>query len=139
MNKQSNKPRRRVSDNVYITLGLLNRYGAAAWMILAMASVAVLMKYGWTEEKGGAIAAGLLLLSFPVSFIMTGLFDLLGGIFKWKGALCAVQSMCHQKMDPRKSWTPHQRREMIGVGIVFIVLGAAFLLVILLRILGVLK
>ncbi|MBO5778431.1 MAG: hypothetical protein J6R82_02570 [Clostridia bacterium] len=128
MKAQPNKPPRRLSDNVYIILGLVNQYGAAAWMILAMASVTVLIEYGWVEEKGGMIVAGILMLSIPVSFILTGLFDLLGGIFKWKGTLCAVQSMYHQKMDPRKSWNAKYRRDMIIVGCIFTVLGTALLL-----------
>jgi hypothetical protein len=139
MKKRPNKPPRRVSDNVYITLGLVNRYGAAIWIGLAMVLIAVLMKYGWTEEKGGMIAAGILMLSVPVSFIMTGLYDLLGGIFQWKGPLCAVQSMYRQEMNPRKSWNPKYRRDAIVTGCIFTVLGAALLLIILLRILGVLK
>jgi hypothetical protein len=126
--KSGNTPRRR-SDNFYITLGLLNRYGAAAWMLLSMASVAVLIKYGWTEEKGGAIAAGLLLLSMPVSFVITGLFDLLGGIFRWKGTLCAMQSAHRLPMEPRKSWTPKYRRDAIVTGCIFTVLGIALLIV----------
>ena len=128
MKTQPNKPRHRVSDNVYITLGLVNRYGAAVWMLLSMALIAVLIEYGWTEEKGGMIAAGILMLSVPVSFIMTGLYDLLGGIFQRKGPLCAVQSMYRQEMNPRKFWTPKQRRDMIIAGSIFTVLGTALLL-----------
>ena len=138
LKKSGNTPRRR-SDNFYITLGLLSRYGAAVWMLLSMASVTVLVKYGWTEETGGVIAAGLLLLSMPVSFVITGLFDLLGGIFRWKGTLCAMQSAHRLPMEPRKSWNPQYRRDAIVTGCIFTVLGAALLLIILLRILGVLK
>lgn len=126
--KSGNTPRRR-SDNFYITWGLLNRYGAAAWMLLSMASVAVLIKYGWTEEKGGIIAAGLLLLSMPVSFVITGLFDLLGGIFRWKGTLCAMQSAHRLPMEPRQSWNPKYRRDAIVTGCIFTVLGIALLIV----------
>ena len=111
-----------------MALGLMNRYGAAAWILLVALLVTALKKYGWTEETGGAIAAGLLLLTIPLSIILTGLFDLLGGIFQWKSTLCAVQSMYHLKMDPRKSWNTKYRRDMIIVGCIFTVLGTALLL-----------
>ena len=128
MKPSTHTPRRR-SDNFYITLGLLSRYGSVAWIILVVLLVTALQKYGWTEETGGVIAAGLLLLSMPVSFVITGLFDLLGGIFRWKGTLCAMQSAHRLPMEPRQSWNPKYRRDAIVTGCIFTVLGIALLIV----------
>ena len=128
MKKQQRKKSCRRSDNVYITLGLLSRYGAALWMILVMTSINTLNRYGWTETTGGIIAEMILLFSIPTSWIITGLYYLLGGIFRWKGTLCAVQSMHREKKDPKGYWSPEYRRDMIIIGSLFIVLGIVLLL-----------
>ena len=97
-------------------------------MILVMALVTALNRFGWTETTGGIIAAWILMLSIPISWILTGLYDLLGGIFRWKGALCAIQSMNREKKDPKGYWEPEYRRDMIIIGSLFTVLGIVLLL-----------
>ena len=127
------KTNRKRSDDFYITLGWFGRWGIILWILFAIGLISLLKQYGWTEETGGMIVSAILLFSIPVSFILTGLYELLGAVFQWKSTICTLQfhNYHHRRHEvtPRKPWTANDRRSTIASGCLFILMGTVWLVV----------
>ena len=73
-----------------------------------------------------------------------GCYTIIGAALEWKHVQVSLQ-LSHnyrryrkESIKPRRGWTKNEKREMIGVGILFIILGIALIVMIILGILGIL-
>lgn len=72
---------------------------------------------------------------FPLSFIVMGLDYILACIFEWNHILLVNQSSYHNKMDPNDlDFNDLNKKEFIGIGIFFFILGVATLVIFLISI-----
>ena len=80
----------------------------------------------------------ILLLPLGVLLIFLGCYNIIGAILKWKHLLVFLQlsyrrhAYLREAINPGRSWTTKEKRDMIGVGISFIFLGLAFILIMIL-------
>lgn len=72
---------------------------------------------------------------FPLSFIVMGLDFILACIFEWDHILLVNQSSYHNKMNPNDlDFNDLNKKEFIGIGIFFFILGVATLVLFLISI-----
>ena len=72
---------------------------------------------------------------FPLSFIVMGLDFILACIFEWNHILLVNQSSNHNKMNPNDlDFNDLNKKEFIGIGIFFFILGVAILVIFLISI-----
>lgn len=72
---------------------------------------------------------------FPLSFIVMGLDYILACIFEWDHILLVNQSSYHNKMNPNDlDFNDLNKKEFIGIGIFFFILGVAILVIFLISI-----
>ena len=72
---------------------------------------------------------------FPLSIIVMGLDYILACIFEWDHILLVNQSSNHNKMNPNDlDFNDLNKKEFIGIGIFFFILGVAILVVFLISI-----
>lgn len=72
---------------------------------------------------------------FPLSFIVMGLDYILACIFEWNHILLVNQSSHHNKMNPNDlDFNDLNKKEFIGIGIFFFILGVATLVIFLISI-----
>ena len=72
---------------------------------------------------------------FPLSFIVMGLDFILACIFEWDHILLVNQSSYHNKMNPNDlDFNDLNKKEFIGIGIFFFILGVAILVIFLISI-----
>lgn len=72
---------------------------------------------------------------FPLSIIVMGLDYILACIFEWNHILLVNQSSNHNKMNPNDlDFNDLNKKEFIGIGIFFFILGVAILVIFLISI-----
>ena len=72
---------------------------------------------------------------FPLSIIVMGLDYILACIFEWDHILLVNQSSYHNKMNPNDlDFNDLNKKEFIGIGIFFFILGVTILVVFLISI-----
>ena len=72
---------------------------------------------------------------FPLSFIVMGLDFILACIFEWNHILLVNQSSNYNKMNPNDlDFNDLNKKEFIGIGILFFILGVAILVIFLISI-----
>ena len=72
---------------------------------------------------------------FPLSIIVMGLDYILACIFEWDHILLVNQSSYHNKMNPNDlDFNDLNKKEFISIGILFIILGVAILVIFLISI-----
>lgn len=72
---------------------------------------------------------------FPLSIIVMGLDYILACIFEWDHILLVNQSSYHNKMNPNDiDFNDLNKKEFIGIGIFFFILGVAILVIFLISI-----
>lgn len=72
---------------------------------------------------------------FPLSFIVMGLDYILACIFEWNHILLVNQFSHHNKMDPNDlDFNDLNKKEFIGIGIFFFILGVVTLVIFLISI-----
>lgn len=72
---------------------------------------------------------------FPLSIIVMGLDYILACIFEWDHILLVNQSSYHNKMNPNDlDFKDLNKKEFIGIGIFFFILGVAILVIFLISI-----
>ena len=93
-------------------------------MVIALA---YLHRYGW------AIGTLILYCVFDksylpgISFILFGLWTLVGYRLRWKHIYCSFQDIHHHRMTPdRVRWEKLSEREVSGLSLLFIVFGVLF-------------
>ena len=81
-------------------------------------------------------------LSAGITMFCVGVYDIIGTVLEFKHVLVSLQLTSHipfQNINPRRDWTKSEKREYIGVGIIFIILGLAFITIFALIQFGILK
>lgn len=72
---------------------------------------------------------------FPLSIIVMGLDYILACIFEWNHILLVNQSSYHNKINPNDlDFNDLNKKEFISIGILFIILGVAILVIFLISI-----
>lgn len=74
-----------------------------------------------------------------------GCYTIIGAILEWKHIRVSLQlsnnrhpAYWKDAVNPHRAWTPKEKRDMIGVGIISVILGIALIVMIILGILGIL-
>ena len=122
-----------------IILGYLWRWGSIVIMLLIPAIVFGICNLVNTEPE---IQGFVTFLSAGITMFCVGVYDIIGTVLEFKHVLVSLQLTCHfpfQNINPRRDWTKSEKREYIGVGIIFIILGLAFITIFALIQFGILK
>ena len=122
-----------------ITFGYLWRWGSIVIILLIPAIVFGICNMVNIEPK---IQGFVTFLSAGITMFCVGVYDIIGTVLEFKHLLVSVQLASHihfQNINPRRDWTKSEKRENIGAGIAFIILGLAFITVFTLIQFGVLK
>ena len=122
-----------------ITLGYLWSWGSIVIILLIPAIVFVICNLVNTEPK---IQGLVTFLSAGIAMFCVGIYDIIGTLLEFKHVLVSLQLAYHipfQNINPRRDWTKSEKREYIGVGIIFAILGLAFIIIFTLIQFGILK
>ena len=122
-----------------ITFGYLWRWGSIVIILLIPAIVFGICNLLSIEREIQALVA---FLSMGITMFCVGAYDIIGTVLEFKHILVSLQLASHlpfQNINPRRGWTKSEKREYIGVGIIFVVLGLAFITIFTLIRLGILK
>lgn len=123
-----------------ITLGYLWRWGSIVIILLIPAIVFGICNLVNTEPE---IQGFVTFLSAGITMFCVGVYDIIGTVLEFKHVLVSLQlTRSHipfQNINPRRGWTKSEKRENIGVGIIFIILGLAFITIFTLAQFGILK
>ena len=121
-----------------ITLGYLLRWGSIVIILLIPAIVFGICNLVNTEPE---IQGFVTFLSAGITMFCVGVYDIIGTVLEFKHVLVSLQLISHafQNINPRRYWTKSEKREYIGVGIIFIILGLAVITIFTLMQFGILK
>ena len=122
-----------------ITFGYLWRWGSIVIVLLIPAIVFGICNLVNTEPK---IQRFVTFLSAGITMFCVGVYDIIGTVLEFKHILVSLQLTSHihfQNINPRRGWTKSEKRENIGGGIIFIILGLAFIIIFTLMQFGILK
>lgn len=84
----------------------------------------------------------VIFLSAGIAMFGIGTYDIIGTVFEFKHILVSLQLARHipfQNINPRRDWTKTEKREYIGIGIIFVILGLVFITIFTLIQFGILK
>ena len=122
-----------------ITFGYLWRWGSIVIMLLIPAIVFGICNLVNTEPE---IQGFFTFLSAGITMFCVGVYDIIGTVLGFKHVLVSLQLTNHipfQNINPRRDWTKSEKRENIGVGIIFVILGLAVIAIFTLIQFGILK
>ena len=122
-----------------ITMGYLWRWGSIVIILLIPAIAFGICNLVNTEPE---IQGFVTFLSAGIAMFCVGTYDIIGTVLEFKHILVSSQlatKIPFQNINPRRGWTKSEKREYIGVGIIFIILGLAFITIFTLVQFGVLK
>ena len=122
-----------------ITMGYLWRWGSIVIILLIPAIAFGICNLVNTEPE---IQGFVTFLSAGIAMFCVGTYDIIGTVLEFKHILVSLQlatKIPFQNINPRRGWTKSEKREYIGVGIIFIILGLAFITIFTLVQFGVLK
>ena len=122
-----------------ITMGYLWRWGSIVIILLIPAIVFGVCNLVNIEPK---IQGFVTFLSVGITMFCVGAYCIIGTVLEFKHILVSLQLAYHipyQNINPRRDWTKSEKREYIGIGIIFVILGLAFVTIIILTQFGVLK
>ena len=89
------------------------RYG---WMVLVFVVIFILASAGFEKN--------LYLLSMSITFLIYGLYVLLGYALGFRHIYCMYQKAYHQEMTPNKiEWYSRKKADYYGVPAIFIIFG----------------
>ena len=112
-----------------ITFGYLWRWGSIVIVLLIPAIVFGICNLVNTEPK---IQRFVTFLSAGITMFCVGVYDIIGTVLEFKHVLVSLQLTNHipfQNINPRRDWTKSEKREYIGTGIIFVIVGLASLTV----------
>ena len=112
-----------------ITFGYLWRWGSSVIILLIPAIVFGICNLVNTEPKIQSFAA---LLSMSITMLCIGIYDIIGTVLEFKHVLISLQLASRnpfKDVNPRREWTKSEKREYIGIGIIFVIVGLASLTV----------
>ena len=122
-----------------ITFGYLWRWGSIVIILLIPAIVFGICNLVNVESKNQGFVT---FLSAGITMFCVGTYDIIGTVFEFKHILISLQLARHrpfQNINPRRDWTKSEKRDYIGVGIIFVILGLAFITILALMQFGILK
>ena len=122
-----------------ITFGYLWRWGSIVIILLIPSIAFGICNLVNTEPE---IQGFVTFLSAGIAMFCVGTYDIIGTVLEFKHILVSSQlatKIPFQNINPRRGWTKSEKREYIGVGIIFIILGLAFITIFTLVQFGVLK
>ena len=122
-----------------ITFGYLWRWGSIAIILLIPAVAFGICNLVNMEPK---IQGFVTFLSAGIAMLCVGIYDIIGTVLEFRHVLVSLQLARHtpfQNINPRRAWTKSEKRECIGVGIIFVILGSAFITIFTLIQFGILK
>ena len=105
-----------ISANRVIALAYIHRYG---WIVIMLGLIFILPKHT--------------LLIVSLCFIVTSLWSLIGYKLKWRHIYCSFQNAHRKDMTPHHiCWRHIKESEAYGVPLLFLTLGVALLVVMML-------
>lgn len=114
-----------------IILGYLWRWGSIGMMLLVPAITLVICNSLRVSAEFRSLAGAL---AFGISMFCVGTYDIIGTLLEFKHVLVSLQLASHvPHVNPRRAWTSKDKREYIGVGIIFVVLGLALVAIVVFR------
>ena len=122
-----------------ITMGYLWRWGSIVIILLIPAIAFGICNLVNTEPE---IQGFVTFLSAGIAMFCVGTYDIIGTVLEFKHILVSSQlatKIPFQNINPRRGWTKSEKREYIGAGIIYIILGLAFITIFTLVQFGVLK
>ena len=123
-----------------ITFGYLWRWGSIVIILLIPAIVFGICNLVNTEPE---IQGFVTFLSAGITMFCVGVYDIIGTVLEFKHVLVSLQlTRSHipfQNINPRRDWTKSEKRENIGAGIIYIILGLAIITIFALIQFGILK
>ena len=122
-----------------ISLGYLWRWGSIAMIFLVPAIAFVICNLLNTEPETQGFVT---FLAAGITMFCVGTYDIIGTVLEFRHILVSLQLASHipfQNINPRRDWTKSEKREHIGAGIVFVILGSAIITIFTLIQLGILK
>ena len=122
-----------------ITMGYLWSWGSIVIILLIPAIAFGICNLVNTEPE---IQGFVTFLSAGIAMFCVGTYDIIGTVLEFKHILVSSQlatKIPFQNINPRRGWTKSEKREYIGVGIIFIILGLAFITIFTLAQFGILK
>ena len=127
------------TERQVITLGYLWRWGSIVIMLLIPAIVFVICNLVNAEPKTQGFVT---FLSAGITMFCVGVYDIIGTVLEFKHLLVSLQLASltpFQNINPRRDWTKSEKRENIGIGIIFVILGLAVITIFALAQFGILK
>ena len=122
-----------------ITMGYLWRWGSIVIILLIPAIAFGICNLVNAQPE---IQGFVTFLSAGIAMFCVGTYDIIGTVLEFKHILVSSQlasNIPFQNINPRRGWTKSEKREYIGVGIIFIILGLAFITIFTLAQFGILK
>ena len=109
-------------DRRAIILGHIHRHSILIVPLIMVFIILILHKLLQIKNAGD-----IMLFFMGISFIFFGCYDIIGTILEWKHILVSMQIFTHNRdeINPSRSWTTYEKKQMIGSGIVLIVSGLA--------------
>ena len=102
--------------NIIIALAYFHRYG---WIATMLVCVAI-----WHEH---------MMCIFSFSCLLFSVWSFVGYKNKWKHIYCSYQNAYHQTMTPYNiQWSKMEKSDVYGVPLIFLILGLAFLVLMIL-------
>ena len=120
-----------------VTLGYLWRWGSIGIILLIPAiTFGICNLLNMESETKGFVT----FLSAGITMLCVGTYDIIGAVLEFKHILVSLQLASRiQNINPRRGWTKSEKRESIGCGIIFLILGLAFITIFTLAQFGILK
>lgn len=110
-----------------ITFGYVWRWGSIAMILLIPAIVFGICNLVNIEPQ---IQGFVTFLSAGIAMFCVGIYDIIGTVLEFQHILVSLQLARHtpfQDINPRRAWTKSEKRAHIGIGIIYVILGFAFI------------
>lgn len=127
------------SERLTIKLGYLWRWGSIGIMLLVPAITFGICGLLDIESETQRF---ITFMSAGVTFFCVGIYDIIGTILGFKHILVSLQLATHipfQSINPRRGWLKSEKKEQICVGIFFVIIGVAIIIIFTLMQFGILR
>lgn len=122
-----------------ITLGYLWRWGSIAIILIVPAIVLGICELLTIEPETERF---IVYMSGAITMLCVGVYEIVGTALEFKHLLVALQLTYHvpyHKVNAKRDWRKEEKREYIGVGIIFAVLALAAIVIFTLIQLGIIE
>lgn len=122
-----------------ILLGYLWRWGSIGLILLVPIVTFIICEAMCVSPQ---TSYTLVVISMGSAFVGVGIYDIVGAVRGFKHVLVSLQIAYHlpiRSINPRRQWRRDEKKEYIGVGVVFLVFGLAIIILFVLAQLGVVE